>query len=133
MMQGIAQIGAVFCGAILDQILHRILGLEDTGVVGEKAEQQTHQKDFERVSFIAVTLQSIVQVAHLLHGFDIDRVLLTQLLLAITGNEAKMIAACARLCTKRLGFFGKKPPVSRNILLLMKIKKVLGDPDDPGE
>lgn len=47
-VEHVTKIGTIFGGVIFDQVLHRVLGLEDAGVVGEQTEQQPDEEDFRR-------------------------------------------------------------------------------------
>ena len=90
-MQFVAEIGGILGGMVLDQVLQRVLGLENARVVGEQAEQQAHQENFEYVALVTVALEQVVQVAHLLHRFDVDRILLAHFLPAVAGDEAEQV------------------------------------------
>ena len=88
--QMMRQVGAVFVGLLLDVILE-LPALEDAGVFGEQAEQQTHQIVFQRVAFVAYGLHLVVQPAHALGGLDVDRVLFFDLVRLVTGDETERL------------------------------------------
>ena len=68
-----AEVGTVFAGALGDEVVEA-LAREDAGVVGEQAEQQPHQQQFQRVAIKPGGLERIVQLAHALGGLHVDRV-----------------------------------------------------------
>ena len=99
-----AEVGAVGRGALFDPGAKRLRRLEDAGVVGEQAEQQAHQQHFQRVAFVAAGLERVVQLAHLLGGLDVDRVLRLDLLRLIAGDEAEMLDVLVQVGEPELDF-----------------------------
>ena len=55
-----AQVRAVLSAVEVDQVGKQVLGLEDTGVVGQQAEQQPDQKNSRAVAVEAVLLERVV-------------------------------------------------------------------------
>ena len=86
-----ADIGTVRRGPRFNQVAEAALGLENACVIREQAEHQAHQVVFERMAGVAVALQRIVEVAHLLDRAHVDWVLLADDMLAIPGDKAEQV------------------------------------------
>jgi len=86
-----AEVGAVGRGALVQPGAECLRRLEDAGVVGEQAEQEAHQQQFQRMARVATRLEQVVEAAHLLGRLDVHRVLRLDLLRAIAGDEAEML------------------------------------------
>ena len=83
------EVGAIFCGVLL-QIVLELAFLENPCVFGKQAKQQAHEVDFERVTGVADVFERVVQLAHALGGFDVDRVLRRDDLRGVAGDEAEV-------------------------------------------
>ncbi len=84
------QVRSVRRRAVLQVIGERV-SLENAGVFGKQAKQNSHQKPLQRVPRIAAGLQRVVQIAQNLHGLDIDGVLIFLRMLFIAGDERKLV------------------------------------------
>ena len=77
--------------------------VEDTTIVSEEAEEQTHKIEFKVMTVVANFLERVVQFSHSLSSLDVHRVLLLQLHLAtITSDEAKEIYSLVELVEREL-------------------------------
>ena len=85
-----AEVRPVLGSAFVQPQAEGTCGLEDAGVVGEKAEKCADKEEFERVAAVAARLEQIVQLPHLFRGADIDGVLRLDLLRAVAGDEAEV-------------------------------------------
>ena len=83
-----AEVGAVLGGAV-QQVEPERFALEDARVLGEEAEEDADQEAFELVPGVAAGFQRVVQVAHDLDGFEVDRVLVLELVLLVAGDEGE--------------------------------------------
>jgi len=68
--QPVAEIGAIGVGS-LDVIFEGAF-FEDTGVVGEEAEEQTYQEDFEAVAGVVLLFEGIVKAHHFVGGVGVE-------------------------------------------------------------
>jgi hypothetical protein len=84
-----AEVAAVRLRTLVDPGTEGLRGLEDAGVVGEQAEQQAHEKHFERMAFVAAGLQRVVQLAHALGRAQVHRVLRPDGLRLVAGDEGE--------------------------------------------
>ena len=73
----------------LFNIIFELLSIEYAGVFGKQAEQKPHHVEFQRMAAVAGILHLVVQLAHLLGGFDVDRVLRLNFVSLITGDKTK--------------------------------------------
>ena len=79
-------------------ILVKDVLVEDTTIVSEEAEEQTHKIEFKVMTIIANLLEGVVQFSHSLSSLDVHWVLLFQLHLAtVTSDEAKEINSLVEL------------------------------------
>ena len=86
--QPLGQIAPIGGGALFDQVLE-LAALENAGVLGEQAEQQADQIDFQLMARVTDGLELVVQLAHAFGGLDVDRVLLFIGRSLIPGDEAE--------------------------------------------
>ena len=58
--QPLPHIAAVFLGSLCNQIVEDVPRLEDAGIVGEKAEEQTYKNAFKVMPNVSGFFQSVV-------------------------------------------------------------------------
>ena len=98
-----AGVASVRVGALGDERREDVPGFEDAGVVGKQAEHQPHEKPLQVVPGIAGFLQGVVQLAHHLRGFDIDRVLVAEGALLDAEDEGEVLYVLGELAGARIG------------------------------
>ncbi len=114
------EVGAVFLGAVLDEITERTARLKERGVLGKEAEEQPNEHHFKDVSLVARGAQTVVELAHALGGLNVDRVLLGYFLRCITGDEAKELDVLVKV-------------FKREVILRFGIKIVEPDAGEVGD
>ena len=84
-----AHVAPVFLRSVTDNGFQESRELENAGVVGEQAEQQTHQQPLQVVAVIAGRLEGVVELAPSVPRPDVDRVLVPEGALLNTEDEAE--------------------------------------------
>ena len=104
-----SEIGAVFGGAV-QQVELEGFGLEDAGILSEKAKEDADQEAFELVAGVTARFQRVVQAAHDFDGLDVDRVLFFEFVLLVAGDECEVMNVLVEVgerkfesSTRRLG------------------------------
>ena len=92
-----SRVAAVGVGSLGDECGKDISGIEDAGIVGKQAEHQADEKALQIVPLIAGFLQGIVQLAHYLRGFDVDRILIAESPLPDAKNESEILHVLGKL------------------------------------
>ena len=96
------EVAAVRRGALRD-IAHELVGLEYVRVLGEEAEEQPDEVDFERMADVADGLHRVVELRHLLGGLAVHRVLLADFVLALRADhEAEELHELAQVLQGKL-------------------------------
>jgi hypothetical protein len=109
--------------------------LENSGVFGKQAKEDSDEKAFEVVAGVAPGFERIVKVAENFGGFDVDRVFFLIGVLLVAGNEGEGVDVFVKIGEWK--FNGRAAPFveERQVALFLRLKVVqrytrkIGDDD----
>ena len=127
-----AEVGAVGRGLVFE-VKAEGVALEDAGVLGEEAEEDADEEALQIVTAVAAGFDGVVQVAHDGDGFEVDRVLVLELVLFVAGDERESVDVPVELSQGELDGGDAELVEEREVALVVGLQIVDGDAGEVGE